>query len=110
MNKTKILAGFISLFVLIFPIFVFAQIKNPLAINDIPSLVDKVLDYVVKIGAVVATLAFIWAGFVYVTAQGSAEKLKTAKEIFINTCIGTAILLGASLISKIITGTIGNLS
>lgn len=106
---TKIIAYMFSAVLLTLPFFVFAQIANPLKFDSVSLLVNDILDYVIKIGGVVATLAFIWAGFVYVTAQGKPEKLKTAKEIFINTCIGAAILLGAELISTIISGTIKSL-
>lgn len=111
----KVLVSVIPFFVFLLPFFIFAageettRISNPIKFYSVSELIDKVLDYVVIVGGVVATLAFIWAGFVYVSAQGKPEKLKTAKEIFINTCIGAAILLGAELISKIITGTISSL-
>ena len=106
----KISAPIVSLLVLAAPVFVFAQIQNPLrAGSSIPGLISTLLGYIVKIGGVVATLAFIWAGFLYVEARGNPGKLDKAKEVFINTCIGTAILLGAQLIASIITNTIGSI-
>jgi hypothetical protein len=106
---TKIIASIFSLAFLILPVCVFAQIDNPLKFKSVTTLVNGVLNYVIKIGGVVATLAFIWAGFVYVKAQGKPAELDKAKTIFINTCIGAAILLGAQLISTIISGTINSL-
>ena len=52
---------------------------------------------------------FIWSGFLYVKAQGNPTELEKAKSVFINTCIGTALLLGASLIGTIIDTTIKSL-
>ena len=112
--KTKIIktsAITISLLLMIAPIFAFAQIENPLkAGSNIPDIISNFLGYVVKIGGVLATCAFIWSGFLYVKAQGNSSELEKAKGIFINTCIGTAVLLGAQLIASIITGTISSLT
>lgn len=112
--KTKIIkisAITVSVFLLAAPIFVFAQIKNPLGDDntDIGKFIPIVLGYIVKIGGIIATLAFIWAGFLYVKAQGAPAELTKAKDVFINTCIGTALLIGAQLIATIISGTINSL-
>ena len=77
--------------------------------TDIPGLISIVLGYVVRIGGVVAIFAFIYAGFRFVQARGNPTELKTAREIFKNTVLGVAILLGAQIIASIIVGTINNL-
>jgi hypothetical protein len=112
--KTKLIktsATIISPLLLIIPIFVFAQIKNPLGSNnnDIPTIVSTILGYVVEAGGVVAVCAFIWVGFSFVKAQGNPEALKTAKTGFYNTCIGVALLIGAKIIASIIINTISNI-
>ena len=111
-NKlTKIIATLFSLAIIVAPLFVSAQIKNPLgdSTNSIPDVVAKLLGYIVRIGGVVATFMFIWSGFLYVKAQGNSSELEKAKTTFINTCIGTALLLGASLLGTIIKNTIEGL-
>lgn len=110
-NKSiKIIATIFSFLLLIAPMFVFAQIKNPLrSASTIPQFISSILVYVVRIGGIVATFAFIWAGFLYVKARGNPEELDTAKRVFVNTCIGVAILLGAQVLSTIIVGTITSL-
>ncbi|MFH0755518.1 MAG: hypothetical protein V1910_02530 [bacterium] len=101
---------FIISFLLLMPIFIFAQIKNPLGDNvTISSIITEILGYVVKIGGIIATFFLIYSGYLFVKAQGKPEKLKEAREIFKNVCIGTAILLGAQLIASIIVGTIKSL-
>jgi hypothetical protein len=111
--KTKIIkmsAITVSILLLIAPVFVFAQIANPLkGGTDIPKFISMILGYVVKIGGVVAIFAFIWSGFLFVRAQGNPEKLKDAREVFTNTCIGVAVLLGAQLIASLIVGTVNSL-
>lgn len=61
------------------------------------------------IGAVLAVLAFIYSGFLYVTARGNTTKIKTAHRALLYSAIGTAILLGAWAIAKVIQNTIGNI-
>lgn len=101
----------LSATILFAPIFVFAQIQNPLrAGSTIPAFIAEIMKYIVRIGGVVATFAFIWAGFLYVKARGNPGELEKAKEVFINTCIGVAILLGAQLISTIISNTVNTLT
>ncbi len=85
-------------------------IQNPLKnITDVPTLVNTILGYVLEVGSVVAIVAFIYSGYKFVAARGNPEGLKKAKDIFFNTCIGVAILLGAKIIATIIISTIKNL-
>ena len=108
---TKAITTILSFLLLIVPMFVFAQIQNPLkGGTDVAGFVSILLGYVVKVGGVVATFAFIWAGFLYVEARGNPEKLENAKKVFINTCIGVAVLLGAQLIGTIISNTVNSLT
>lgn len=111
-NKSiKIVATIFSLFVLVAPVFVSAQIQNPLqGGTDIPKFISMILTYLVRIGGIVATFAFIWSGYLFVKSSGNESELTKAKEVFVNTCIGTALLLGAQLIATIITGTITGLT
>lgn len=99
-----------SFILLITPMFVFAQIQNPLKFNNISAFIADLLRYVVQVGGVVATFAFIWAGFLYVQAQGNPEKLGDARKVFINTVYGVVILLGAQLIGTIIKNTVTSLT
>jgi Type IV secretion system pilin len=85
------------------------SLPNPIKYNDIESLISNILGIITSLGAVVATLMFIYAGFKYVTAMGDTEKVKEAHNTFKYTAIGTAILLGASLLAQIISNTISNI-
>lgn len=111
MQYKKTLLSFItSASVAMMPLVSFAQIENPLkSITSIPEFVSTVLSGAVKVGGVIAIFAFIYSGYRFVEARGNPDGLETAKQIFINTCIGVAILLGAQLIASLIVGTISNL-
>ncbi len=82
------------------------KIDNPLKNDDLFAFINSIIDAALKIGAVVAVLAIIFAGFMFVTAQGDEEKIKTAKRILLYAAIGIVILLGARVISDVIINTV----
>ncbi|GEM_PF-3178794 len=78
--------------------------KEDLTLLD---FLNKILkEIVLPIGAVVAVVALVFSGFLFVTAQGNEDKLKTAKKTFTWTVVGIAVLLGALVISEGIRNTI----
>lgn len=84
------------------------KISNPLGDknSNIFEFIETVIDAAIKLGAVLAVLAIIYAGFLFVTAQGDETKIETAKKVLLYTAIGIAILLGARVITEIIKGTV----
>ena len=87
------------------------SIPNPFNFgNSLPEFIKAVVEKVLlPLAGVVAVIAFIWSGFLFVTAQGDPTKLETAKRAILYTVIGTAILLGAVVLTNVITGTIDSL-
>lgn len=81
-------------------------IKNPLKNDDLFAFVNSIIDAALKLGAIVAVIAVILAGFMFVTAHGDEEKIKTAKKILLYAVIGMVILLGARMISEVIINTV----
>jgi hypothetical protein len=67
------------------------------------TIVDKI---VLPIGGVLCVLAFIYAGFSYVMAQGNSTKIENANRMLLFASIGTAVLLGAWVIANAICKTI----
>jgi|SRR3989344_2542108 len=61
---------------------------------------------VLPIGAVIAVLFLVYAGFLFVTARGNETQLEKAKETFKWTVIGIAILFGSTVIATGIQNTI----
>jgi hypothetical protein len=99
-------------FVFIFPILSLAttdtdvKIENPISSGTIAVLIRKILEGVLKIGMPIITLAVIYSGFLFVSAQGNSEKLGKAKTSLLYTLIGAAILLGSWAIAVLITDTV----
>lgn len=84
------------------------KIENPLGskINSLPDFIEAILNIVVTIGVPIVALAIIYTGFLFVTAQGNSEKLKTAKNALLYTLIGAALVLGAWILANAIAGTV----
>ena len=73
----------------------------------IVSFLNFILEKIVlPIGAVIAVLFLVYAGFLFVTARGSEEQLEHAKKTLLWTVIGIAILFGSLAISNGIKNTI----
>lgn len=84
-----------------------AQINNPLGnTSTFAELIAKIASIVLKIGFPIAVLFIIYSGFLFATARGSEDKIKTAKQTFTWAIIGTAILLGAEVLALAIQATI----
>lgn len=82
--------------------------NNPLGpnINDLNSFLKLLLDFVTQLAIPLIVLALIYTGFLFISAQGNAEKLKDARKIFMWTIIGAAIILGANVLLSAISGTV----
>jgi undecaprenyl pyrophosphate phosphatase UppP len=106
---SRIIASFI-LTIILFPVRssnAVEEIENPLKGNDnLLEFFDKVLDIVIKLGAIIALVALIVSGFMFVTAGGNEEKITTAKRNILYVVIGAVIILGAKVILEGLKGTL----
>lgn len=136
-NRTKfskLLLLSLSIFIILSPIFVFAQtpdgtinkspdgtinntpvnykikIENPFKSNSIEGLLKAIVnELLIPIGSVVAAIMVIYAGFLFVTARGNPAQIETAKKALLYAVIGAAILLGAWVITNAISATVDKL-
>ncbi len=88
------------------PISTIIPIENPIAANSLQELLATILQAFVRIGIPIAVLFLVYAGFLFVKAQGNPEELNTAKRAFLWTLVGVAVLFGAEVLANIISGTI----
>lgn len=96
----------------------FDKLKNPLCatsgdstvcskpIESVTEFIERILNIVIMIGIPIVVLAIIWAGFLYIKAQGNPEKLKEANKTLIWTVVGAALLMGAWAIANAIKETV----
>ncbi|MEK7606135.1 MAG: hypothetical protein AAB458_00870 [Patescibacteria group bacterium] len=82
------------------------QIVNPLKFDSIQEVVVEAAKAATTIGFYVAVFFIIYSGFLFVKARGNEEALKSAKKTLLYTLIGTAVLLGATVLANVIKGTL----
>ena len=83
-----------------------AKLDNPLGVNSFAALIAAIANIIMKVGIPIAAIFLIYSGLMFVTARGSEEQLKKAKNTFMWTVVGTGILLGAVVIATGIEATI----
>jgi hypothetical protein len=75
--------------------------------SDLLLLADKIINFLLlDLLVPIAILAFIYGGFLMITAQGDPGQLKQGKDIFFNTVIGFVIAFGAWIIVHLILTTL----
>lgn len=92
------------------PFIVSAALTQSTGLNTIDDLWAKVLlimNWIISIFFVVATIFIIMAGFKYVTAGGDSAKIDEAKHMLTYAIIGIAVGLLAFTIPKLIGGFVG---
>jgi SNF family Na+-dependent transporter len=87
------------------------SLTNPFSkANSLFQLLDQVINNILlPIGGVLAVLAFIYSGFLYVMAQGKETEIAKAHRALLYTSIGTAVLLGSWALAQVIENTINQL-
>lgn len=84
---------------------------NPLgAGTNLAKLVNDILGFVVRVGAIVVTFMLIYVGYKFVVARGDPGKITEAKQNLLWTIVGALILLGAQAIAMGIEQTVRALS
>ena len=66
----------------------------------------KILDAVIKIGALVVVMLMVYSGFLFVVAQGNEQKLEEAKHSLLWVVVGSAIILGAWALTTVVINTV----
>jgi hypothetical protein len=87
-----------------------AELDNPLGVKSITELITNLLKIVAELGAIICVFFIIYSGFLFIKAQGNEGELTKAKSVFFWSVIGTAVLLGASVVAEIITGTVESIT
>ena len=88
------------------------KLKNPFKVGDTLYEVVKAVvnDVVLPIGGVLCVLAFIYAGFKYVTAGGNSKTITDANNALLFAAIGTAVLLGSWTLMQVVDKTIKSIT
>ncbi|MBI2064047.1 MAG: hypothetical protein HYT65_03600 [Candidatus Yanofskybacteria bacterium] len=78
-------------------------------VDRIESLIERIGNFMIFIGIIIAVIYIIWGGIKYMTAGGDAKKAEEARGAILNGIIGAAVVLGVGVILRtaaaLITGT-----
>ncbi len=78
--------------------------------DTVQKAIKLFMDAILKIAIPFIVIFFIWSGLSFVLARGNPEKIKTAKNMFWYTIIGTLLILGAWTITNAIIGTVNSIT
>ena len=103
MKKTIIsLSFFLSLLFIATPTF--AQTATTTGgVSQIESFIQSVVQVLITLAGAVSVGFFVWGGYGYITSSGNPEKLDRSKSTIWHSAIGLAIVLGAFVLSSIVT-------
>lgn len=73
-----------------------------LAQTDIRIIVARIIEVFLGLLGMIAVILIIWAGWLWMSAAGDAQKITQAKKTLINAVIGLAIILSAFAITQFI--------
>jgi len=74
--------------------------------KELGPIVDELLKNVMLLGVFIGVLMIMYAGYILVQGQGSAESRSRVKKIFINIVIGMVLLVGAYYIVEFVLDTL----
>jgi len=111
----KILIYSLVYLVVFLPVVAYAQGVGKLVpcegsgckIDDFLTLLFNVINFIIFLGVIFSTLAFAYAGFLYITAQGDTNKVKSATKIFTGVAIGLFLAFTSFLVIQLITTSLG---
>ena len=79
-------------------------LTNPTGMNTFSELIDKIAEWMLNIGLVLAPLMFVIGGIMFITANGNPSKIQTAQNLLIYTAIGILIILLAKSLVEVLSG------
>jgi len=82
------------------------MLENPLQFDSLPEFIAAMLDAVIAIAFPIIVLMLVYAGFLFISAQGNDAKLQQFRKVLLWTLVGALLILGARVLSEAIQGTV----
>lgn len=79
----------------------FAQTAD---VSKVQNFIQNIIQVFVTLSGLIAAGFFAWGGVRYITSSGNPEALDGAKKTIFYSSVGLAIVLGAFVLSNIVTG------
>ncbi len=70
--------------------------------NDLPTLIGNIIAVLLSVLGIIFVVLIVYAGFLYLTAQGEDEKVKKAKKLLSQAVIGLVIIIAAYAIAAFV--------
>ncbi len=72
-------------------------------VSKVQTFIQNIIQVLVTLSGLVAAGFFVWGGFRYITSSGNPESLDGAKKTISFSAIGLVVVLGAFVLSNIVT-------
>jgi hypothetical protein len=82
------------------------KLSNPIGSDSIEEFILKIIDVLLVFAIPIIMLYIMYAGYLFVTAQGDSGQITTARSALLWAVVGGVIVLGAKVIVEVIQGTI----
>ena len=84
------------------------KLVNPLGPGSttLESFLKSILDFVIRLGAIIVVIMLVYVGFKFVSARGDPGELSKAKDMLLWTVIGALVLLGSQVLADGIQATV----
>ena len=102
----------INIFCLLTFLFLFLTVASPVLadsgdVTKIQTFIQNVIQVLVTLAGLLSAGFFVWGGVGYITSSGNPESLDRSKKTIFYSAVGLAIVLGAFVLSNIISGLAG---
>ncbi len=101
MKKTIFLQALIFTSLMV-PTVAFAQQAGG-GVSQIQTFIQSVIQVLITLAGLISVGFFVWGGFGYITSSGNPESLDRSKKTILYSAIGLAIVLGAFVLSNVVT-------
>lgn len=80
------------------------------AVSDLPTIIGRIISVILGLLGILFLVLVVYAGFLYLTAQGVEENTKKAKKILSQAVTGIVIIVAAYAITKVVTDALSKIS
>ena len=74
--------------------------------SDLPTMVGLIISVLLGVLGMVFVVLIVYAGFLYLTAQGEQDNVKKAKKLLTQAVIGLVLIVSAYAISLLVTNSL----
>lgn len=83
------------------------EIPNPLKVQSISQLIDRIVNYIIGIATIIFPLIIIYSAWQFLSAGGDMEKVVIARKTLTYAVIGYILILISKGITKIVADILG---